>query len=106
MVFPQPLRVRSHAPIPLFARGANMQNVVIVGTGLIGSSFGLALRQAGFEGAITGVSSRPAIAEALFRGAIDRGASLAEAIPLADLVFLSHTIGMASASGRRGPPAG
>src|ERR1035438_4327494 len=70
-----------------------MQNVVIVGTGLIGSSFGLALRQAGFDGAITGVSSRPAIAEALFRGAIDRGASLAEAIPLADLVFLSHTIG-------------
>jgi prephenate dehydrogenase len=70
-----------------------MQHIVIVGTGLIGSSFGLAMRQAGFEGAITGVSSRPAIAEALSRGAIDRGASLAEAIPLADLVFLSHTIG-------------
>ena len=50
-----------------------MQNLVIVGTGLIGSSFGLALRQAGFTGAITGVSSPHAIAEALSRGAIDRG---------------------------------
>ena len=54
-----------------------MQNIVIVGTGLIGSSFGLALRQAGFDGAITGVSSPPAIADALSKGAIDRGASLA-----------------------------
>src|ERR1039458_9288223 len=70
-----------------------MQNVVIMGTGLIGSSFGLALRQAGFDGAITGVSSPPAIADALAVGAIDRGASLASAIPEADLVFLSQTIG-------------
>lgn len=70
-----------------------MENVVIVGTGLIGSSFGLALRQAGFNGSITGVSSQPAIADALARGAIDRGASLASAIPGADLVFLSQTIG-------------
>jgi prephenate dehydrogenase len=59
-----------------------MQNVVIVGTGLIGTSFGLALRKAGFDGAITGVSSPHAIADALARGAIDRGASLASAIPL------------------------
>lgn len=70
-----------------------MQNVVIVGTGLIGSSFGLALRQAGFDGIITGVSSPGAIADALTRGAIDRGASLEAAIPEADLVFLSQTIG-------------
>lgn len=70
-----------------------MQNVVIVGTGLIGSSFGLALRQAGFGGIITGVSSPGAIADALTRGAIDRGASLEAAIPEADLVFLSQTIG-------------
>src|ERR1019366_9141545 len=93
MVFSQPLRVRSHAPIPLFARGTNMQNVVIVGTGLIGSSFALALRKAGFTGAITGVSSPHAIADALSIGAIDRGASLEEAVPHAELVFLSQTIG-------------
>jgi prephenate dehydrogenase len=56
-----------------------MKNVVIVGTGLIGASFGLALRQAGFDGPITGVSSPGAIADAIAAGAIDRGAPLAEA---------------------------
>ncbi len=70
-----------------------MRNVVIVGTGLIGASFGLALRKAGFTGAITGVSSPGAIAGAVAAGAIDRGASLEAAVPDADLVFLSQTIG-------------
>ncbi|HYW41697.1 MAG TPA: prephenate dehydrogenase [Bryobacteraceae bacterium] len=70
-----------------------MENVAIVGTGLIGASFGLALRQAGFQGAITGVSSPGAIADAAAVGAIDRGAPLAEAVAHADLVFLSQTIG-------------
>jgi len=70
-----------------------MKHVAIVGTGLIGASFGLALRAAGFDGAITGVSSPRAIAEARTAGAIDRGASLAEALAEADLVFLSQTIG-------------
>jgi prephenate dehydrogenase len=70
-----------------------MKSVAIVGTGLIGSSFGLALRQAGFDGPITGVSSPRAIADAIAAGAIDRGAPLAEAVPQADLVFLSQTIG-------------
>lgn len=70
-----------------------MKNVAIVGTGLIGASFGLALRQAGFEGAIVGVSSPRALADAMAAGAIDRGAPLAEAVAEADLVFLSPTIG-------------
>ena len=70
-----------------------MDNIVIVGTGLIGASFGLALRKAGFTGAITGVSSPPAIKDALAIGAIDRGASLEAAVPEAHLVFLSQTIG-------------
>ena len=70
-----------------------MKSVVIVGTGLIGASFGLALRQAGFDGPITGVSSPGAIADAVAAGAIDRGAPLAEAVAQADLVFLSQTIG-------------
>jgi prephenate dehydrogenase len=60
---------------------------------LIGASFGLALRRAGFDGEILGVSSAPAIAGAVQAGAIDRGAPLAEAIGQADLVFLSSTIG-------------
>ncbi|HKA02510.1 MAG TPA: prephenate dehydrogenase [Candidatus Solibacter sp.] len=70
-----------------------MKHVVIVGTGLIGASFGLALRKAGYSGAITGVSSPRAAADALAAGAIDRAASLAEAAPQADLIFLSQTIG-------------
>lgn len=70
-----------------------IQHVAIIGTGLIGASFGLALRQAGFTGAITGVSSPRAIADAVAAGAIDRGAPLNEAVPQADLVFLSQTIG-------------
>jgi prephenate dehydrogenase len=70
-----------------------MNTVAIVGTGLIGASFGLALRGAGFQGAILGVSSEGAIADAVAAGAIDRGMPLAEAVPQADLVFLSQTIG-------------
>ena len=70
-----------------------MNQVTIVGTGLIGSSFGLALRQAGFRGTIVGVSSENAIRDAIARGAVDRGTPLAEAVADADLVFLSQTIG-------------
>jgi len=70
-----------------------MKQVAIVGTGLIGASFGLALRRAGFDGAIVGASSPRAVAEALAAGAIDRGAPLAEAVAGADLVFLSQAIG-------------
>jgi prephenate dehydrogenase len=70
-----------------------MNNVTIIGTGLIGASFGLALRDAGFSGTILGVSSKPAIADAVAAGAIDRGAPLEEAVPHADLIFLSQAIG-------------
>src|SRR5581483_3473636 len=70
-----------------------MNRIAIVGTGLIGASFGLALRRAGFEGSIVGVSSERAIADAVAAGAIDRGAPLAEAVADADLVFLSQSIG-------------
>src|SRR3974390_957250 len=70
-----------------------MNPVAIGGTGLIGASFGLALRQAGFTGAILGVSSERAVADAISAGAIDRGLPLAEAVPRADLVFLSQAIG-------------
>src|SRR5205823_2891389 len=65
----------------------------IVGAGLIGGSFGLALKKAGFRGEILGVSSDGAIAEALRRGAIDRGLPLAEAATRADLIYLAQPIG-------------
>ena len=70
-----------------------MDRVAIVGTGLIGASFGLALRAAGYHGEIVGVSSPGAVAAAVEAGAIDRGLPLAEAIPGAGLVFLSQAIG-------------
>ncbi len=50
-----------------------MQRVVIVGTGLIGASVGLALRAAGFRGSLIGIDSNSAeAAEAQRIGAIDR----------------------------------
>lgn len=70
-----------------------MQTVVIVGTGLIGASFGLALRGAGFTGRILGVSSERSIRAAIDCRAIDSGATLGDAAPQADLIYLSQTIG-------------
>ncbi len=49
-----------------------IKRVVIVGTGLIGASVGLALRRAGYAGKITGVDNSAAEgAEAVKRGAVD-----------------------------------
>jgi len=69
------------------------QTIAIVGTGLIGGSFGLAMRKAGFTGRILGVSSERSIAEAFSAGAIDEGVSLQKAVGTADLLYLSQTIG-------------
>ncbi len=70
-----------------------MNCVAIIGTGLIGASFGLALKRAGFTGTVLGVSSERALSDAIAAGAIDRGLPLAEAAAQADLVFLSQSIG-------------
>src|SRR5579872_5582853 len=69
-----------------------MRTVGIVGVGLIGASFGLALRKAGFSGSIVGVSSERSIAAAAARGAIDAGMPLEEAASSSDLIFLSQPI--------------
>ncbi len=69
-----------------------MKTVGIVGVGLIGGSFGLALRAAGFGGEILGVSSEPSIEGAVARGAIDRAARLEEAASACDLLLLSMPI--------------
>ena len=70
-----------------------MQSVAIVGVGLIGGSFGLALRAAGFTGRLLGVSRPETLAKAIARDVIDEGGTLAEVIPQADVVFLSQPIG-------------
>lgn len=69
-----------------------MQTVAIFGVGLIGGSFALALRQAGFKGRILGVSSPATIEKAVARGVIDEGAPVGVAAAAADLVYLSQPI--------------
>jgi prephenate dehydrogenase len=68
------------------------ETIAIVGVGLIGGSFGLALRQAGFRGRIVGVSSAGALEAARARGSIDEGLPLEEAAAQADLIYLSQPI--------------
>jgi prephenate dehydrogenase len=69
-----------------------MNTVAIVGVGLIGGSFGLALRKAGFKGEIIGVSSQPAIQAGLRSGAISSSATLAQAAARADLLYLGQPV--------------
>ena len=69
-----------------------MRTVAIFGVGLIGGSFALALKKAGFAGEILGVSSERSISEALRRGAIDRGVPFEEAAKEADLLYLATPI--------------
>lgn len=69
-----------------------MNKVCIVGVGLIGGSFGLALRKAGFSGRIVGVSSPATIEKAVALGVIDEARPLAEAAAASDLIFLAQPI--------------
>ncbi len=69
-----------------------METVAIVGVGLIGGSFALGLRAAGFGGRILGVSSARTLQTAQQLGVIDAGLPLEEAVPAADLVYLANPI--------------
>ena len=69
-----------------------IERIAIAGVGLIGASFGLALRKAGFSGSIVGVSSARSIAAAQDRGAIDSGMTLEAAVTSSDLIFLAQPI--------------
>ena len=71
-----------------------IERITIVGTGLIGASIGLALKQAGFPGIVTGIDTNPAeLSAALFAHAIDRVASsefeLRQATEQADVIVLA-----------------
>jgi prephenate dehydrogenase len=50
-----------------------IQQITIVGTGLIGGSFGLALKKHGFAGRIVGCDREPVLARARAAGVIDEG---------------------------------
>ena len=67
-------------------------SVAIVGVGLIGGSFALALRKAGFQGRIIGVSSPETVRAALERGVIDEALPLRERPPQSDVIYLAQPI--------------
>ena len=69
-----------------------MKTVAIFGVGLIGGSFALALRAAGFSGRILGVSSAETLRRALNLGVIDVAAAPPEAAASADLIYLAQPI--------------
>jgi prephenate dehydrogenase len=69
-----------------------MKTVAIFGVGLIGGSFALALRRAGFSGRILGVSSSATLQSALDLRVIDEGLPAREAAQAADLIYLSQPI--------------
>jgi prephenate dehydrogenase len=69
-----------------------MKTVAIFGVGLIGGSFALALRKAGFAGRIIGVSSDQTIRAALDLGVIDEALPGPGAAGQADLVYLAQPI--------------
>jgi prephenate dehydrogenase len=70
-----------------------METVAIFGVGLIGGSFALAIRKAGFSGRILGVSSAATTSRALELGVIDEAVSGKQAASHADLIYLSQPIG-------------
>jgi prephenate dehydrogenase len=69
-----------------------MDTVAIFGVGLIGGSFALALRKAGFTGRIIGVSSEETIRMALALEVIDEALPAREAAEQADLIYLAQPI--------------
>jgi prephenate dehydrogenase len=69
-----------------------METVAIFGVGLIGGSFALALKKAGFSGKIIGVSSPATIEAACRAGVIDDALPAEEAARIADLCYLAQPI--------------
>jgi prephenate dehydrogenase len=71
-----------------------IQQITIVGTGLIGGSLGLALKQSGFAGTIIGCDKRAVLEIAEARGAVDRAeADLERAVIGSEVVVLATPVG-------------
>jgi prephenate dehydrogenase len=70
-----------------------IRQITIVGTGLIGGSLGLALRQRGFDGTIIGCDKPEVLEIAITRSAIDRGATdVKEAARGSDVVVFATPV--------------
>src|SRR5271166_2682139 len=71
-----------------------IQQITIVGTGLIGGSLGLALHKCGFAGTIIGCDKPEVLEAAISRGAIDHGGSDAkQAARGSDVVVFATPVG-------------
>jgi prephenate dehydrogenase len=72
----------------------SIRQITIVGTGLIGGSFGLALKECGFKGRIIGCDRAPVLERARDRGAIDTGfTSPQDAVRGSHVVLLATPVG-------------
>jgi prephenate dehydrogenase len=70
-----------------------IRQITIIGTGLIGGSLGLALKQAGFAGRIVGCDRPEVLVRALERGAIDSAEGSAEvAVKGSEIVVLATPV--------------
>lgn len=84
----------------------NFTQITVVGTGLIGGSFALALRKNGYTGRIVGCDHGSVLQRARERGLIDGAATdPAEAVRGSDLVVLATPIGAIFESMERMAPA-
>ncbi|HLK33205.1 MAG TPA: prephenate dehydrogenase/arogenate dehydrogenase family protein [Terriglobales bacterium] len=71
-----------------------IRQITIIGTGLIGGSFALAIRKAGFKGYIVGCDREPVLAQARERGAVDRAyIDPGEATQGSDVTLLATPVG-------------
>src|ERR1700754_4335754 len=82
-----------------------IRQITIVGTGLIGGSFALALKKRRFQGRIIGCDRAPVLLQGKDRGAIDEGhTDPVAAVRDSQLVFLAAPVGaVIELIGRIGP---
>jgi prephenate dehydrogenase len=82
-----------------------LRQITIIGTGLIGGSFGLALKRRRFPGRIVGCDRAPVLKQARDKCAIDEGhANPADAVRGSQLVLLAAPVGaIVELIGRLGP---
>ena len=71
-----------------------IRQITIIGTGLIGGSFGLALKKRRFAGRIVGCDRAPVLEQARDTGAIDEGhTNPADAVRGSQVVLLAAPVG-------------
>jgi prephenate dehydrogenase len=72
----------------------SIRQITVIGTGLVGGSFALAVRKAGFDGRVIGCDREPVLAQARERGAIDAGfVHPGDAARGSDVILLATPVG-------------